>query len=443
MSPREMACQRCLSPLHILDTAGSISYVHPMGRSGDGHQPVPVPVESLDTVAYHCDFCNSSYPVWTLSVEPIGVVAVQEGKELLQSYGDRWSACAACERLVSAGKIDALVQRAGESMGWQGPQARAGITQLHTAFLRSRLPGRALLTTTAWPAASHSPRDLPKLRDRLAQLYRGEDILPGPLNHPGLRHAAAQGLQRARLYWIDAEFADLACHAAAQLPDVPLEAEDLPCGDGLVVWARPVHGDTVVAASWTSTPAGQQLICYRAVGDGAEAELQYLREQVGWLVPTRVIHATAGSRLVGHGFAAPLRATWLLMAQQVTETVPVELDRATRRAYARQRRAAPDVRLVRIRSRPGSKTRAAGGGGRQPLRHREWVGEHWKQQPYGPGRSRRKLIYIAPYLRGPEDQPIRPSSTVRILGSSRRGSPAAGHLPPDAPPPQAGPDPAP
>lgn len=34
------------------------------------------------------------------------------------------------------------------------------------------------------------------------------------------------------------------------------------------------------------------------------------------------------------------------------------------------------------------------------------VSGHWKMQPYGPGRSERKRIFIEPYWRGPEDAPI-------------------------------------
>lgn len=149
--------------------------------------------------------------------------------------------------------------------------------------------------------------------------------------------------------------------------------------------------------------------------------LQRLREQVGWLVPTRLVHLAAGHTLAAGGPAAPLVATWLLIAQQATETVPVQPDRATRRAYARQQRPAPDIRLVRIRARTTGRTKpgTAGGAGRGVLQQREWVGEHWKQQAYGPGRSKRRLIYIAPYLRGPDDKPIRASSTVRVLGNTK------------------------
>jgi hypothetical protein len=116
-------------------------------------------------------------------------------------------------------------------------------------------------------------------------------------------------------------------------------------------------------------------------------------------------------------------ATWLLIAQKAAEAVPVELDRATRRAYARQQRPAPEVRLVRIRTRTGSRTWAgvvgSSGRGRAPLQEREWVGGHWKRQAYGPGRSQRRLTYVAAYLRGPDNKPIRASSTVRVLGSAK------------------------
>lgn len=66
------------------------------------------------------------------------------------------------------------------------------------------------------------------------------------------------------------------------------------------------------------------------------------------------------------------------------------------------------------------------------MQKREWVGEHWKQQAFGPGRSQRKLIYVAPYLRAPDDKPIRASGTVRVLGTTRRASFTANDQRPDA-----------
>lgn len=54
------------------------------------------------------------------------------------------------------------------------------------------------------------------------------------------------------------------------------------------------------------------------------------------------------------------------------------------------------------------------------LDHQVWVTGHWRHQPYGPGRQRRKLIWIRPHLRGPdraEEMRIRAS---KIQSARRR-----------------------
>jgi hypothetical protein len=419
---QEMACRTCRQPLNTLDG----TYIHPLGfECADRHEPVPVPATQLDNIARRCDFCGDQHPMWTLTAGGVSAVALGPAGGLMQDYGDRWAACVTCERLATAGRIEPLVDRATATLKLeQVVGGRDRIAQLHAAFLHTRHPGRTLLTTTAWPPSRLTPQDLPRIRDRLTHLYRGGDHLPGPLGEPVLRHSLAGGLDRARLYWIDPEFTDVADHAARLLPPTTIDPGDLPAADGLLVWAAPVHDATITAASWTNRLGRYELVTYRSIGAGLDhPTIQQLREQVGWLAPMRVIITEPHHRLPGHAHTAPLVATWLLIAQQVTEAVPAELGRAIRRAYARQHRPAPEVRIVRIGARGSGRTTAASrssAGGRQPLQQREWVGEHWKQQPYGPGRSQRKLIYVAPYLRGPDDRPIRPSSTVRVLGGSAR-----------------------
>jgi hypothetical protein len=419
----EMACQQCHKPLNSI----GYTYIHPLGFDDGGHEPVPVPAVGLDTIARRCDFCGDLYPAWTLTTGEVAAIALGQAGGLVQNYGDQWAACTACEQLVGTGRIEPLVDRATAALGLRhDPAGRHRIAQLHAAFLHTRQPGRTLITTTAWPPTTYTARDLPRIRDRLTRLCRGSDNLPGQLGDPELRRTIAEGLDRARLYWIDPEFTDLADHAADQLPDTTIDPDAPPAADGLLVWASPVYDATIAAASWTTQPHGYQLVSYRSIGGGLDNNaIQHLREQVGWLVPMRT--ATVGPRqsqsLAGRSHTAALVATWLLIAQKVTETIPADLGRAIRKAYTRQHRPAPEVRIVRIKPRRHTPAmtlrRGASHGGRQPLLEREWVGEHWKQQPYGPGRSRRKLIYVAPYLRGPDDQPIRASSTVRVLGSTR------------------------
>jgi hypothetical protein len=45
-------------------------------------------------------------------------------------------------------------------------------------------------------------------------------------------------------------------------------------------------------------------------------------------------------------------------------------------------------------------------GERDKLSVQSLISGHYKMQPYGPQRSLRKLIWLEPYWRGPEDAPI-------------------------------------
>jgi hypothetical protein len=425
MSRQEMACGKCHAPLNLLGDPPS--YIHPLSFATDGHQPQPVPAQELETIARRCDFCGSDLPVWTLyGNQAISVVAAGDHGGLAQDYGDAWAACAACEHLIANRDTGRLAARAAAAMGWKhDDQAVGHIAQFHAAFLRHATGRRSLITTTAWPPGAITARELPKVRDRLVRVFQDGDQLPAPYTSQ-LRKQLADGLLAARLYWIDTEFTTLAGHAAAHLPDTTLDPGQLPATSGLLIWAQPVTDRQTAAASWTvdADTGWCRIVCYRHIGTGLGGPaLQRVREQVGWLAPTRLVEVTAGPVLAAGGPAAPLVATWLLIAQKAAETVPVELDRATRRAYARQHRPVPEVRVVRIRARAANPSRVCGsssaGQGRGPLTRREWVGGHWKNTAHGPKRGQRRLIYVHPYIRGPEGTEVRAATTVRVLGNTR------------------------
>lgn len=178
----------------------------------------------------------------------------------------------------------------------------------------------------------------------------------------------------------------------------------------------------LVAKSWTSTGTGILTAGYRSVGSGLQGPaLQRLREQVGWVIPIWCTRVPAGGVVTCSDPTAPLAATLLLIAQQLAHTTAVPVDDRVRKAYRRRGRHEPEVRLVRIRGSNSTARRAgddslAPGGGPAGREHRWWVRGHWRRQPYGPGRTQRRLIYINPQLRGPQDKPIKATSTVRILG---------------------------
>lgn len=141
------------------------------------------------------------------------------------------------------------------------------------------------------------------------------------------------------------------------------------------------------------------------------------------------------------GCAATLITTWLLSQQTLAATTTAPLEKGTRRAYARAQQPLPEVRLVRLRGRadttsrpatdPGPESTAAdasdSAGDREPGReysHRWWVVEHFRDQPVGPGRRRRKRTYVVGHFAGPKDKPIRLRPSVNVLGSTRPTAPA-------------------
>jgi hypothetical protein len=418
MTP-EMACRRCLVPLNT--TGVPPRYIHPLSADQPDHLPEPVPVAGLETVARRCDFCADPHPLWTLVGGDVTAIALGEHSGLLQQYGDRWAACATCLLHIDRGDTDRIVDRAIAHPDLAGDsRVRWEISRLHTAFLDERRPGRTLITTTAWPATPLRARDLPKFRDRLTRLYRGPDHFPGLLGKGDLRAELADGLDQATLYWIDPDFTDLAEHAAAHLPDTTAGAAPPPGASGLLLWARPIPPDELAAVGWTATPDTCRVTRYRSVGGGLDGlALQRVREEVGWLVPTRTMRVEPRDPVSAGDALAVAIATWLLIDQKLAEEQPVPLEPQIRKAYARTGRTLPAVRLVGIRghARSSEQPTSAEPSSRD-YRGRFWVTGHWRNQPYGPGRALRRPVYIHPFLKGPDDQPIRQGTAVRVLGST-------------------------
>ncbi|KAB1118472.1 hypothetical protein F6X54_03275 [Micromonospora aurantiaca] len=419
--PEEMACRTCLVPLNTMGTPPT--HVHPVHLATDGHAPAPVPVSQLATVHRTCDFCGDPYPIWTLHGANVTAVAIGSTATLVQNFGETWAACATCQTHIDDGRPDLVVDRAVQALDvGTKPEVRGRIQELHLAFLDARLPGRTLLTTTAWPAASIAAKDLPKVRDRLTHLYRGNDDVPAALGLTGARGQIADGLDQSRLYWIDDDFTDLAEHAATQLTALTIGHDLGPPANVLITWSRPVTQHQIIAASWTLANDGWQVVLYRAIGAGLEGKpLQRLREQVGWLVPMTAAHLTEQHLIDADHPAAALFATWLLIAQKAAEVDVARVDKTIAKAYARTKRDQPEVRIVRIRGRrsPSDAAETTPGEQGRLQSSRFWVSGHWRNQAHGPGRSLRRPVYINPFLKGPAESPVKTSTTVRMLSSHK------------------------
>ncbi|GGN93901.1 hypothetical protein GCM10010112_82690 [Actinoplanes lobatus] len=399
----DLACRVCG---YALNPGGE----HPV--TSTGHTPQPVPADQLADVYRRCHLCSIGQPIWAYHTDQIEAHSIAAS----QIYATRWHTCWNCATLIERDDPDTLTRRCATVMGWPATDPRTRIlAAIHRAIVGTRAPGRTLLTTGIWPPAHLKAGTLPKIRDRLTHLLRGPHLLdrfPSRLN-------LADSLEQARLYWIDPEFTTLAATAGEQLPAVAVTDRIVPAGSGLLTWPHPVGRHQLAAASWTPRPGGWQLTAYRSLTPDLPAPaLAELRHQIGWLIPAHTADITIGDTLDSGDPLAILATTWLIIAQQLTQAETTTADPPISRAYSRAGRKPPQIRTLRIKA-PGRRTTTTStgtGAARATPDHRYWVSAHTRQQPYGPGRTLRRPVDIDPFLKGPDGAPIKPSTTVRILG---------------------------
>jgi hypothetical protein len=107
-----------------------------------------------------------------------------------------------------------------------------------------------------------------------------------------------------------------------------------------------------------------------------------------------------------------VQALWTIMAEPLTDVREETVDRATKRRMERMK-IPPKVTVITLR-RPANPHQQDEEG------HVEWQ-HHWivrghpRWQPYGPGRSERRLIWINPHLRGNLDAPLKQSDKVYVV----------------------------
>jgi hypothetical protein len=106
-----------------------------------------------------------------------------------------------------------------------------------------------------------------------------------------------------------------------------------------------------------------------------------------------------------------VHAFWLLLNQTVTQTEDALLSRPQARR-ARRHRLPGRVVVVTLRRRKQSEHV---GETLVEWSHRWVVRGFWRWQPCGPGRSERKRIWVAPFVKGPEDKPLIVSDKVYAL----------------------------
>lgn len=110
-------------------------------------------------------------------------------------------------------------------------------------------------------------------------------------------------------------------------------------------------------------------------------------------------------------------AACLWFKQKILISAPGHIERHARKRYVRDHKLKepPSVRVIALRAslREPAPPREPGAEGGKREYHCRWIVKgHARLQVCGPGRKDRKLIWIDPYPKGPEDKPLRTREKV-------------------------------
>lgn len=139
---------------------------------------------------------------------------------------------------------------------------------------------------------------------------------------------------------------------------------------------------------------------------------------LGNWTPGLPMRAMAGHRTMG-AQARFLIALVTALGHRLTRLAepPVSAGRGERRRVARE---VPGLRLLELATGASVK-RSDAEPGTVEWSRRWMVRGHWRQQPCGPRNENRKLRWIDPYVKGPEDKPLDVRPTVWRTGPRPQG----------------------
>lgn len=285
-----------------------------------------------------------------------------------------------------------------------------------------------------------NPRNLPRLRDGLVRHLTNPNSAvrtkTGAENQEAL-DGLTRNAREARLFWASEDMTALAVSAGRQLDDAYWGAEARPAPAGLILFdsgvgtieagagARRVE-IPVEACAWGPHPQGcllWLLISRQRLQHESGPDVELIVEQTPPLIPIwgTVLDAAEPVPMTEidpkqRTVVATLAAAWLLMAQPtLVETGRERASGRVRRSYVRAGRPEPEITLVHLRRQYGDHSTPSpdpDSGGR--YRYRWVVSGHWRNQPYGPGHSRRRRQWIPAYIKGPDGAPILARERVNV-----------------------------
>ena len=270
---------------------------------------------------------------------------------------------------------------------------------------------------------------MPQLRDQLqdqCDKFSAMDWEPAFATFSQAERALAKkvraiDLQDATLWWVRPDMARLAWDAAQTLPEGTRLLEAIPAPKGIIIW----EGDPLLSAILVVRPHR----AYQAPRpiQGAVWEVTARGVEIATLIheppeSSEIRYIPLYSyQYIGQlkkDLEAYLTATFLLATQprigQITNHITAPRNQ-------RVHPPAPGdittgVNLVALRENaarlPGEEP--SEGEKKWGLSVRFMVRGHWRNQACGAKMGQRRPVYVAPYLKGPEDAPLKSSETVFV-----------------------------
>lgn len=242
--------------------------------------------------------------------------------------------------------------------------------------------------------------------------------------------AIRDSVRDAALWWVGSDCCDLLEHAAPTMPPITLDPDRVPDVDGFAFLERPLVGQdawnpgvqiSFDVIHWQPTII-RGLPCVSIIMWRLDADSQRPPVPLGrsdWPLgfdtdfqPEGVPPESCASIIEDRRLLAAL---WQLTSQpELVASHEEDPYRAAAKRISRRGYKPAPVRLVYLNRKPSRRKPAAAAAAGRTYSHQWIVREHWRQQPYGPGRSQRRATFIEQHVAGPADKPLRVRPKVKI-----------------------------
>ena len=260
-------------------------------------------------------------------------------------------------------------------------------------------------------------------------------------------------LQAAETFSFNEETCAAIMEATASIPrEAPLSSVEIPTGAGWFWFATPLSIQTTTKAiettaallwGWEQGPDREVAMRFSAYVQTSKGNVmpstrwywelnQSFDEMLAAARASHRKHYGPGGKFVGERdilgedktieaisqLSLFFLASCMWFKQKILVPAAGHIERHARKRYVREHKLseAPTVRVIALRAsvrQPSSEpSEPTGEGTVRKLKHRFTVAGHARLQVCGPGRKDRKLIWVAPFLKGPEGAPFKQRTKV-------------------------------